>query len=99
MGEQVANNTETQYRTSLVEKDGKYYAVTDPNSKKGTIRKEYKPYGTTIVYPKSWGMKKGSMELVEHLISDQEKLIKSSQERLENLKKLYSEISEWREKK
>ena len=98
MGEQVANNSETQYRTSLVEKDGKYYAVTDPNPKKGTIRGEYIPYGTTLVYPKSWGMKKGSLELVEHLIKDQEKLLQSAQERLENLKNLHSEITEWKEK-
>jgi len=96
MGEQVANNTELQYRTSLVEKDGKYYAVTDPNSKKGAIRGEYIPYGTTLVYPKKWGMKKGSLELVDHLIQDQEKLLQSAQKRLEHLKKLQSEISEWK---
>ena len=98
MGEQVANNSELQYRTSLVEKDGKYYAVTDSNAKKGTIRGEYIPYGTTLVYPKKWGMKKGSLELVDHLIKDQEKILKSAQERLENLKNLYTEISDWSEK-
>ena len=98
MGEQVANNSETQYRTTLVEKDGKYYAVTDPNPKKGTIRGEYIPYGTTLVYPKKGGVKKGSLELVDHLIKDQEKLLESAQDRLENLKKLQSEISDWKEK-
>jgi hypothetical protein len=43
-------------------------------------------------------MKKGSLELVEHLIKDQEKLLQSAQERLENLKSLHSEINEWKEK-
>lgn len=98
MGKQVANNSELQYRTSLVEEGGKYYAVTDPNAKKGAIRGEYIPYGTTLVYPKKWGMKKGSLELVEHLIEDQEKILLLAQERLENLKTLHSEISDWKEK-
>ena len=96
MGKQVANNTELQYRTSLVEEDGKYYAITDPNPKKGTIRGEYIPYGTTLVYSKKWGMKKGALELVNHLIKDQERILLSTEQRLENLKNLSSEISSWK---
>jgi hypothetical protein len=97
MGEQVANNTESQYRTSLVEKDGKYYAVTDPIQKRYHTRRIYSVW-YYFSLSKILGNEKGSLELVEHLIKDQEKLLQSAKERLDNLTKLHSEISDWKEK-
>lgn len=96
MGEQVADNTEMQYTTTLKISDkGSFYVETSSRANRGLIKKEYKPTGKTLVYPSEWGKEKGARVLVNSLIEDQTNIIeqaKSNIEKLENLKQAIDSI-------
>jgi hypothetical protein len=95
MGEQVANNRETQEVMYLHEKDGKWYILSEPKSP-GLVKKEYVPMGNRLVYPKKWGRKKAAEVLLSHLIDDNEKLCRTAKERLDILNKLKEETQSWK---
>jgi hypothetical protein len=95
MGEQVANNRETQEVMYLHEEKGKWYILSEPKSP-GLVKKEYVPMGNRLVYPKKWGRKKAAEVLLSHLIDDNEKLCRTAKERLDILNKLKEETQSWK---
>jgi len=94
MGEQVANNRETQ-EVHLHQKDGKWYILSEPKSP-GLVKKEYLPIGNRLVYPKKWGRKKAATVLLNHLIRDNELIKELAEERLEYLNNLNNEVKNWK---
>ena len=95
MGEQVANNREVQEVMYLHEESGKWYILSEPKSP-GLVKKEYLPIGNRLVYPKKWGRKKAAEHLLQHLISDSEKVCEQANQRLEVLRGLSAEVNEWK---
>ena len=95
MGEQVANNREMQEVMYLHEDGGKWYILSEPKSP-GLVKKEYIPMGNRLVYPKKWGRKKAAEVLLQHLISDNEKICQTAQARLDVLYKLKEETNDWK---
>jgi hypothetical protein len=95
MGEQVANNRETQEVMHLHQKDGKWYILSEPKSP-GLVKKEYLPIGNRLVYPKKWGRKKAATVLLNHLIKDNELIKELAEERLEYLNNLSNEVKNWK---
>jgi hypothetical protein len=95
MGEQVANNREMQEVMYLHEDGGKWYILSEPKSP-GLVKKEYIPMGNRLVYPKKWGRKKAAEVLLQHMISDNEKICQTAKERLEVLYKLKEETETWK---
>jgi hypothetical protein len=94
MGNQVANNREMQEVMFLHEEDGKWYILSEPKSP-GLIKKEYIPIGNRLVYPKKWGRKKAAEVLLNHLVSENEKICAAAQERLTYLTSLKDEVDTW----
>jgi hypothetical protein len=94
MGNQVANNREMQEVMFLHEEDGKWYILSEPKSP-GLIKKEYIPIGNRLVYPKKWGRKKAAEVLLNHLVSENEKICDAAQERLTYLTSLKDEVDTW----
>ena len=94
MGNQVANNREMQEVMFLHEEDGKWYILSEPKSP-GLIKKEYIPIGNRLVYPKKWGRKKAAEVLLNHLVSENEKICDAAQERLAYLTSLKDEVDTW----
>ena len=94
MGNQVANNREMQEVMFLHEEDGKWYILSEPKSP-GLIKKEYIPIGNRLVYPKKWGRKKAAEVLLNHLVSENEKICDAAQERLTYLTSLKQEVDAW----
>ena len=94
MGNQVANNREMQEVMFLHEEEGKWYILSEPKSP-GLIKKEYLPIGNRLVYPKKWGRKKAAEVLLNHLISENEKICEVAQGRLEYLNNLKVEVDTW----
>jgi hypothetical protein len=94
MGSQVANNREMQEVMFLHEEDGKWYILSEPKSP-GLIKKEYIPIGNRLVYPKKWGRKKAAEVLLNHLVSENEKICDAAQERLTYLTSLKDEVDTW----
>ena len=94
MGSQVANNRETQEVMFLHEEEGKWYILSEPKSP-GLIKKEYLPIGNRLVYPKKWGRKKAAEVLLNHLISENEKICEAAQERLTYLNELKEGVDGW----
>lgn len=95
MGEQVANNRETQEVMYLHEKDGVWYILSEPKSP-GLVKKEYIPMGNRLVYPKKWGRKKAAEVLLSSLIEDNERICQVAKEKLEILVKLKEEVKDWK---
>jgi hypothetical protein len=95
MGEQVANNRETQEVMYLHEKDGVWYILSEPKSP-GLVKKEYIPVGNRLVYPKKWGRKKAAEVFIQHLINDSEEVKRNAEEKLNILVKLKEEIKDWK---
>ena len=95
MGEQVANNRETQEVMYLHEKDGVWYILSEPKSP-GLVRKEYIPMGNRLVYPKKWGRKRAAEVLLNSLIEDNERICQVAKEKLEILVKLKEEVKDWK---
>ena len=91
MGEQVANNRETQEVMYLHEKDGVWYILSEPKSP-GLVKKEYIPMGNRLVYPKKWGRKMAAEVLLSSLIEDNERICQVAKEKLEILVKLKDEV-------
>ena len=94
MGSQVANNREMQEVMFLHEEEGKWYILSEPKSP-GLIKKEYLPIGNRLVYPKKWGRKKAAEVLLNHLISENEKICEAAQERLTYLNELKEGVEGW----
>ena len=94
MGNQVANNREMQEVMFLHEEDGKWYILSEPKSP-GLIKKEYIPIGNRLVYPKKWGRKKAAEVLLNHLVSENEKICDAAKERLAYLTSLKDEVDTW----
>lgn len=94
MGEQVANNRETQEVMYLHQKDGEWYILSEPKSP-GLVKKEYVPIGNRLVYPKKWGRKKAAEVLLQNLIEDSEATKQLAEERLEYLYNLRDEVEQW----
>ena len=94
MGSQVANNREMQEVMFLHEEEGKWYILSEPKSP-GLIKKEYLPIGNRLVYPKKWGRKKAAEVLLNHLISENEKICEAAQERLTYLNELKEGVDGW----
>ena len=94
MGNQVANNREMQEVMFLHEEDGKWYILSEPKSP-GLIKKEYIPIGNRLVYPKKWGRKKAAEVLLNHLVSENEKICDAAKERLTYLTSLKDEVDTW----
>ena len=94
MGNQVANNREMQEVMFLHEEEGKWYILSEPKSP-GLIKKEYIPIGNRLVYPKKWGRKKAAEVLLNHLVSENEKICDAAQERLTYLTSLKQEVDAW----
>jgi hypothetical protein len=95
MGEQVANNRETQEVMYLHEKDGVWYILSEPKSP-GLVKKEYIPMGNRLVYPKKWGRKRAAEVLLSSLIEDNERICQVAKEKLEILVKLKDEVNDWK---
>ena len=95
MGEQVANNREVQEVMYLHQDDGKWYILSEPKSP-GLVKKEYLPIGNRLVYPKKWGRKRAAEHLLQHLISDSEKVCEQANKRLDVLRGLSAEVNEWK---
>ena len=95
MGEQVANNRETQEVMHLHQKDGKWYILSEPKSP-GLVKKEYLPIGNRLVYPKKWGRKKAATVLLNHLIKDNELIKELADKRLVYLNNLSNEVKNWK---
>jgi hypothetical protein len=95
MGEQVANNRETQEVMYLHEKDGVWYILSEPKSP-GLVKKEYIPMGNRLVYPKKWGRKRAAEVLLSSLIEDNERICQVAKEKLEILVKLKEEVKDWK---
>lgn len=95
MGEQVANNRETQEVMYLHEKDGVWYILSEPKSP-GLVKKEYIPMGNRLVYPKKWGRKQAAEVLLSHLITDNENTKRTVEQKLDILNKLKEEIKDWK---
>jgi len=79
----------------LRQDNGKWYILSEPKSP-GLVKKEYLPIGNRLVYPKKWGRKKAAEVLLEALISDSEKVCETANKRLEVLRGLSSEVTEWK---
>lgn len=94
MGSQVANNREMQEVMFLHEEGGKWYILSEPKSP-GLIKKEYIPIGNRLVYPKKWGRKKAAEVLLQHHISENEKICETAKGRLEYLYNLKDEVETW----
>ena len=94
MGEQVANNRETQEVMYLHEEKGKWYILSEPKSP-GLVKKEYVPIGNRLVYPKKWGRKKAAEVLLSHLIDDNEATKITAEKRLKYLYNLRDEVDAW----
>ena len=94
MGEQVANNRETQEVMYLHEKDGVWYILSEPKSP-GLVKKEYIPMGNRLVYPKKWGRKRAAEVLLNHMISDNEEVCRKANERLQYLYNLKEDVTKW----
>jgi len=94
MSNQVANNRETQEVMFLRLEKGKWYILSEPKSP-GLIKKEYTPIGNRLVYPKKWGRKKAAEVLLNHQISENERLCNAAKERLEYLNKLKEDVDTW----
>ena len=94
MGEQVANNRETQEVMYLHQKDGKWYILSEPKSP-GLVKKEYVPMGNRLVYPKKWGRKKAAEVLIQHLIDDNEAVKSMAEKRLQYLYSLKEDVNGW----
>ena len=94
MGEQVANNRETQEVMYLREKDGVWYILSEPKSP-GLVKKEYIPIGNRLVYPKKWGRKRAAEVLLQHLITDNEEMCRKANERLQYLYNLKEDVIKW----
>jgi len=95
MGEQVANNRETQEVMYLHEEKGKWYILSEPKSP-GLVKKEYIPMGNRLVYPKKWGRKRAAEVLLSSLIEDNERICQVAKEKLEILVKLKEEVKDWK---
>jgi len=95
MGEQVANNRETQEVMYLRERDGVWYILSEPKSP-GLVKKEYIPMGNRLVYPKKWGRKRAAEVLLSSLIEDNERICQVAKEKLEILVKLKEEVKDWK---
>ena len=94
MGEQVANNRETQEVMYLHEEKGKWYILSEPKSP-GLVKKEYLPMGNRLVYPKKWGRKKAAEVLLNHMITDNEEICRKANERLKYLYTLKEDVIKW----
>ena len=94
MSNQVANNRETQEVMFLRLEKGKWYILSEPKSP-GLIKKEYTPIGNRLVYPKKLGRKKAAEVLLNHQISENERLFNAAKERLEYLNKLKEDVDTW----
>jgi hypothetical protein len=94
MGEQVANNRETQEVMYLHEEKGKWYILSEPKSP-GLVKKEYIPMGNRLVYPKKWGRKRAAEVLLNHMITDNEEICRKANERLKYLYTLKEDITTW----
>ena len=94
MSNQVANNRETQEVMFLRLEKGKWYILSEPKSP-GLIKKDYTPIGNRLVYPKKWGRKRAAEVLLNHQISENEKLCNYAKERLEYLNKLKEDVDTW----
>jgi len=94
MGEQVANNREMQMVMYLHFDKGKWYILSEPKSP-GLVKKEYLPIGNRLVYPKKWGRKRAAEVLLNHQISENERLCNAAKERLEYLNKLKEDVDTW----
>lgn len=94
MSKQVANNREMQEVMYLHQDKGEWYILSEPKSP-GLIKKDYTPIGNRLVYPKKWGRKRAAEVLVNHLISENERLCNSAKERLEYLNKLKEDVNTW----
>jgi hypothetical protein len=95
MGEQVANNREMQEVMYLHQEGEKWYILSEPKSP-GLVKREYLPIGNRLVYPKKWGRKRAAEVLLHHLISDNEKICKLANDKLEVLYKLKGETETWK---
>lgn len=95
MGEQVANNRETQEVMYLHEEKGKWYILSEPKSP-GLVKKEYVPIGNRLVYPKKWGRKQAAEVLLSHLITDNENTKRTVEQKLDILHKLKEEVNNWK---
>ena len=62
---------------------------------KRLIKKEYTPIGNRLVYPKKWGRKRAAEVLLNHQISENERLCNAAKERLEYLNKLKEDVDTW----
>lgn len=96
MGKQVQNNLEVQLVAEIHKhKDGFYYVTNQPRNHLGKVMGEYIPIGRSLIYPKKWGRKEGTLLLLNHRIQDLETTISSLSEELEGLKKAKEEAETW----
>jgi len=100
MGKQVAINKAHHITAEVWENDeGEYYVTNIPDNHWKLIRGQYRPIGNKMFYPAKWGKKKGSLQLLDHLIENDEILLQKTITRLEKLKTCREKIqTDWDDK-
>ena len=80
------------------DKTGEYYVVTTPHSDvPTTIRQSYLPIGPKLIYPKKWGKKAGSLELLKWKIEDQKRILHNANKELSKLQACEVETLKWKD--
>lgn len=95
MGKQVAVNTTIHYTMELFESEDGVFQPIIRSERSSLIKGEYLPVGRIFVFPKKWGRKEGARILLEHLIKDDERIISSTQHRLERLQLCKAGVDKW----
>jgi len=85
MGEQVANNKETQHKLEIRNVNGQLY-ITDTPHYNGLVLNSYRPMGNILIYPAKWGRITAIEYFIDCLIKDQEEIISDAKAYIEQLK-------------
>lgn len=97
MGVDINNTRQMHLVAELhTNNDGEYYVVTVRHSDvPTTIRQTYQPFGWKLQYPKKWGRKRGALELLNHKIEDQKRIINNATIELNKLNTCLTQTQNW----
>lgn len=98
MGEQIAENKAMHMTIQLFEDGEGRYRVKSLGEKWRLIKRMYEPLGDKFTFPKKWGIVEGTKRMLEWKIADWKRTKKISEDELDKLNELYTQISEWKGK-
>ena len=89
------SNTERQDMIYL-HKEGEATYVLHKENGKGRIQADYQPRGNQFIYPAKWKREEAAEYFLNHLIDDSIELLKSTEDRIELLRKLKNDVAKWK---